>query len=48
MLNSTRRQKLVHLNALRAFDMNWRVLGERWTSSSADKDGIGRLIARAG
>jgi 8-hydroxy-5-deazaflavin:NADPH oxidoreductase len=26
--------------------MNWRVLGERWTLGSADKDGIGKLIAR--
>lgn len=26
--------------------MNWRVLGERWTSGSADKDGIAQLIAR--
>ena len=26
--------------------MNWRVLGERWTSGSADRDGIDRLIAR--
>jgi predicted dinucleotide-binding enzyme len=26
--------------------MNWRVLGERWISGSADRDGIDRLIAR--
>ena len=26
--------------------MNWRVLGERWTSGRADKDGIAALIAR--
>jgi NADPH-dependent F420 reductase len=26
--------------------MNWRILGERWTSGSADKDGIAALIAR--
>ena len=26
--------------------MNWRVLGERWASGSADKDGIAELIAR--
>ena len=26
--------------------MNWRVLGERWTSGSADNDGIAALIAR--
>ena len=26
--------------------MNWRVLGERWQMGSADKDGIGNLIAR--
>lgn len=27
--------------------MNWRMLGEPWTPGSADKDGVGRLIARA-
>jgi NADPH-dependent F420 reductase len=26
--------------------MNWRILGERWISGSADKDGIAALIAR--
>jgi 8-hydroxy-5-deazaflavin:NADPH oxidoreductase len=26
--------------------MNWRVLGERWTPGSADRDGIDGLIAR--
>lgn len=26
--------------------MNWRVLGERWALGSADKDGVGALIAR--
>jgi 8-hydroxy-5-deazaflavin:NADPH oxidoreductase len=28
--------------------MNWRVLGEPWKSGSADKDGVDKLIERAG